>query len=363
MQLNVRQPLPTSARGHYARMKKVFMFLMALTISCGAAFASDKPEVIMYEANGEVYFITEDLIRQLEQDADNTCLEGVIQEDNKSGTKIEVFYELLLSQCRQQIATLYGETKQGDDFGDKIIGGLANVMNRLSQKNLIPLGPESEWKGCVITRQNLEKRLKEAQQDTKYLYTITADIDSCINAINVHTDDSSCPLVPSVSDKGIIANMADMNAKYKDKTLSFPERPDIKDGQILIFNGQVLVVCDGGMPVHIVKPAFSGYVACKGAEFQAYPNVGSTPNGIYLAKHDSVQEPKNLDLWGGYRIPLIPSHQTETYGRANMYLHGTADKDKRRSGGCISLGVWIDEFINSDWFKDKAKDLLIIVDS
>ena len=83
----MRQPLPTSARGHYARMKKVFMFVMALTISCGAAFASDKPEVII--EIGEVQTFSEfnmdrkDFCAKLSKSFENFCINQ--QEQISSG--------------------------------------------------------------------------------------------------------------------------------------------------------------------------------------------------------------------------------------------------------------------------------------
>lgn len=347
-------------------MKKIFMIFILSFFTCMPTFAQDEPEIIIYEAKGKTYFITGQLLEQLKADAKNTCLDGVMAEDKETNkSKYTKFYELLLSQCRQKIATLSGELKEKGTLMDKTEAYASNVMSRLSILGLIPAKIEYEYKGCLIAQKELQRRLKKLSSDdaTKYQYTMSADIDTCIKNIEIHSDTSTCPIKTSVDNESVIANMLNMNTEYRNKTITFSEKPNIKSGQVLVFNGQVLVVCDNGNPVSIIKPTFSGYVACRDAEFQAYPNVGSTPDGIYLAKKEKIEEPEDLKSWGGYRIPLLPAHQTQTYGRENMYFHGTSDENKRRSGGCISLGVAIDDFIEGDWFQNQANDLLIIVDT
>ncbi len=347
-------------------MRKIFTLFLFAVIACTNAFAQpDEPEVIMYEANGETYFITGELLEQLKQDAKNTCLDSVIIEDSYTNqSKIETFYELLLKQCRQKLAVLADQLKQSSSIPGKALAYASSAMNRLSINGWIPADIETEYKGCILTQQKLQQSLQQvSKKESVYQYTMNADIDTCIKNIDIHSDTSTCPIKTSVESKSVIADMMNMNAEYRNKTVTFSEKPDINSGQVLVFNGQVLVVCDNGTPVSIIKPTFSGYAECRDAEFQAYPNVGSTPDGIYMAQKAKVEKTTDLQAWGGYRIPLMPAHQTETYGRSNMYLHGTSDTTKQRSGGCISLGVAIDDFIEDDWFKNHANDLLIIVDT
>lgn len=347
-------------------MKKMFIMLVCAVMAWSNAFAqSDEPEIIMYEANGETYFITGELLEQLKQEAQNTCLDAVIKEDGMTNqSKIETFYELLLKQCRQKLSVIADQLKQYGSITDKAFAYASSAMNRLSINGWIPADIETEYKGCILTQQKLQQSLQQLPDNKAvYQYTMNADIDACIGNIDIHSDINTCPIKTSVENESVISDMLNMNAEYRNKTITFSEKPNITPGQVLVFNGQVLVVCDNGNPVSVIKPAFSGYVACRDAEFQAYPNVGSTPDGIYLAQKAKVEKTTDLKSWGGYRIPLFPAHQTETYGRTNMYFHGTSDAQKKRSGGCISLGLAIDDFIEGDWFKNHASDLLIIVDT
>lgn len=352
-------------------MKKIFILFVCAVMAWSNAFAQpDEPEIIMYEANGETYFITGELLEQLKQEAQNTCLDAVREEDGKTNqSNLTTFYELLLKQCRHELADTADQLKKeaSGPLEKAVAKGLskaAGAMNTASKKGWIPLSIVEEYRSCLLTQLSLKSFLQpKSNETTAYRYTMNADIDACIKNIAIHSDVSTCPIKTSVESQSVIADMLNMNAEYKGKTVTFSEKPDINPGQVLVFNGQLLVVCDNGNPVSIIKPAFSGYVACRDAEFQVYPNVGSTPDGIYLAQKAKVQKHADLKSWGGYRIPLLPAHQTETYGRGNMYFHGTSDASKKRSGGCISLGVAIDDFINGDWFTNHAKDLLIIVDT
>lgn len=78
------------------------------------AFAQpDEPEIIMYEANGETYFITGELLEQLKQEAQNTCLDAVREEDGKTNqSNLTTFYELLLKQCRHELADTADQLKK-----------------------------------------------------------------------------------------------------------------------------------------------------------------------------------------------------------------------------------------------------------
>lgn len=135
-------------------------------------------------------------------------------------------------------------------------------------------------------------------------------------------------------------------------------------GNALIFNGRALVVCENNQPVMVIKPSFSGYVGCQEAKYQNLPGVGGVPNGVYVMYHDmleSFEKAKDKESWGDYRIPLIPAQETNTYGRTSMYLHGTSKAEKKRSGGCISLGLSIDEFVNTPYFRNHSESLVFVV--
>lgn len=132
-------------------------------------------------------------------------------------------------------------------------------------------------------------------------------------------------------------------------------------GNAIIFNGKALVVCENNRPVMIMKPSFSGYVGCQEAKYQNLPGVGGVPNGVYMLYHNMLEEPEDKAAWGGYRIPLIPAVETNTYGRGSMYLHGTSDPDKKRSAGCISLGLSIDEFVRTSYFQNRSESLVFVV--
>ena len=131
----------------------------------------------------------------------------------------------------------------------------------------------------------------------------------------------------------------------------------------IIFNGDVLIVCEEGWPTMVMKPSFSGYVGCQEAKYQNLPAVGGIPNGVYIIDHKSVESMTGnaKKAWGEFRIPLVPAKETNTYGRTNMYLHGTDDPGKKRSGGCISLGLSIDEFVKSEYFKKYSESLVFVV--
>lgn len=340
--------------------------------------ANTEPDVILYQANDTVYFVTADLLEKLKEDAKDTCLEHVLSEHNEGDTKTTIvkMYELLLAQCRQQIATMSGKLKDnsnwleldtiGQEFymsDDKLSAYLAGLKNRNLGRNVNTENVIEKYNLCVITKQDLQARLnKYIENQPKYSYALSADIDACINAINIaNVSEDVCPLSPTVESEAEISSLRNLNGDYQNKMFTFETFADVNPRQILVFDGKMLVACDGGIPVHIVRPSFSGYVECRDAQYQSYPGVGVVPDGVYLIKKSNIEPMQNQLSWGKYRIPLQPAFETNTYGRANFYFHGTSDPDKRRSGGCISLGVHIEDFIESDWFRNNAHDLMIVV--
>lgn len=362
-------------------MKKLFVifFLGFISVHGAGANISDL-DAIIYQADNQVYFLAGDILDQLKTDAQDTCLEHVLEHSNETGkSQVIKFYELLLSQCRQQIATMSGQLKENSswfdtyDFtnqiyvsDDKIAAYVAGLKNRQLGRGVNAENVIDKYDLCIITKQDLETKLRAyTEHQSQYSYTINANIDACVNAINIIDDDSICPLSPTVRHASDIEKLTGLNSLYMNKTVTFDKSANIKSDQILLFDGNMLVACDNGKPVHIVRPSFSGYEECRDAKYQVYPGVGVVPDGVYMIRKEEVEPmaTSKQHSWGQYRIPLRSANETETYGRANFYFHGTTDPEKRRSGGCLSLGVYIDDFIESDWFQNHANDLLIIVNT
>ena len=126
-------------------MKKMFIMLVCAVMAWSNAFAqSDEPEIIMYEANGETYFITGELLEQLKQEAQNTCLDAVRKEDGKTNqSNLTTFYELLLKQCRHELADAADQLKKEasgplEKAAAKILSKAAGAMNTASKAGWIP---------------------------------------------------------------------------------------------------------------------------------------------------------------------------------------------------------------------------------
>ncbi|MDW2994474.1 MAG: DUF2778 domain-containing protein [Alphaproteobacteria bacterium] len=360
-------------------MKKIFlMFFCAVMIASGARANTSDPDVILYQADNQIYFLAGDILEQLKNDASDTCLEHVLSQSGERGKSLTVkMYELLLSQCRQHIATMSGKLKdysgwfEIDEYSnqtyvsdDKIAAYIAGLKNRKLNENVNSQNVIDKYNLCIITKQDLENRLRVYTETMpQYSYTIDANIDACINSIKVEGNENLCPLSPTVRSAEHLEKLKGLNDLYANKTFSFDTNLNLKSGQILLFDGDMLVACDNGRAVHIIRPSFSGYEECRDTKYQSYPGVGVVPDGVYSIKKDGVQLMANQRSWGRYRIPLNPANETETYGRANFYFHGTSDPNKRRSGGCLSLGVYIDDFIDGDWFQNNVNDLMIIVNT
>ncbi len=268
---------------------------------------------------------------------------------------------------------------------------------------------------CVITVEQLQAEFnarvaQAAQTDAQEMRKLApgVSLDACVLALELYDDmdrfavydESLCPAQATVSSEDILG-MTHLDEKFLNKEYHFnlpywarlttesqanftralnatsgvqhsvlmahayenadESRRQLALGNAIIFNGKALVVCENNRPVMIMKPSFSGYVGCQEAKYQNLPGVGGVPNGVYMLYHNMLEEPEDKAAWGGYRIPLIPAMETNTYGRGSMYLHGTSDPSKKRSGGCISLGISIDEFVNTPYFKNRSETLVFVV--
>lgn len=195
-----------------------------------------------------------------------------------------------------------------------------------------------------------------------YTHSINADIQKCVASLGVHDDPNTCPVDGwYVRDKKYLISNFDIQP-YVNRAYSFTT--DVEQPLIAVFNGYLILLCDGEKLVHVVQPAYSGLQQCQGGVFETLPNQGSAPDGVYLVKYSEIQDVEKLNLdqksWGKYRIPLRPAKETDTHGRTGMYFHGTTVADKRQSAGCISLGTGIDAFID-DFYLGKNRDMVIIV--
>jgi Protein of unknown function (DUF2778) len=73
------------------------------------------------------------------------------------------------------------------------------------------------------------------------------------------------------------------------------------------------------------------------------PNIGPIPPGLW-----TIGEPYNDDLTGPYTLPLVPSNDTDTYGRTDFRIHGDSvvlAGLEKASKGCIILARFAREAI------------------
>lgn len=342
-------------------MKKIFLFATALVFISKASYALGietlmqsamnpfvisgairelAADIVVLEVGGKLYYI-DNLDELLSDDAKNTCVYSSVD------GQIELLYNKLISACKQSLAQL--STSKKDLVGPTNI--MLNLMAKIDKKTALSV--------CLLRKEMLEAR-KDNNTTTKV--HISDSITSCVNSIKIHKDQNTCPITYSVPDEKYLDNLRNLDTAYFDEDFSFSTDYNGNGNLVGLFNGYMLLICDGSKPAYIVKPSFSGAYNCQGGNFSTIPNVGSLPSGVYLAKRSEVEKMETPDAgWGTYRIPLRPSLQNQSFGRGSFYLHGTTDEEKRSSGGCISLGTGITEFVEN-FYSGENRDLLIIVD-
>lgn len=298
------------------------------------------PDIIIMELNGKLYYV-DNLAELLSDKNKNTCIYG-----NTDGD-INTLYNMLLDTCKQNLASL------GQD-GDMV--GWINKVVIPAAKHTV--GLESALRYCLITKEKLQQRHSDDLNKIESGVVINADLDACISKIGVHTDKNSCPTNFSVPDEKYLDNLYNLNDTYGVQVYTF-NYPYSSNGMVAVFNGYVFIVCDGGNPVYMTIPSYSGREQCQGGEFAAIPYMGSIPSGVYLARYEELE--RKGGAWGGYRIRLRPAHEVNTMKRDNFYLHGSDKVDKHSSGGCLSLGTDITTFVN-DFFVPYGGDLVVVVD-
>ncbi|MBP5485798.1 MAG: DUF2778 domain-containing protein [Alphaproteobacteria bacterium] len=351
-------------------MKKVFLAIFSLFL-CLSAHADGDPQIMIFELNGKAYYLTDEKLLEALIKSE-TCIQGA------SEGEIAKLYLLLYDACKQSIAALSEEAReQGINPHTRFNNFMRNIGTKIATSNFAKQIGLSETdketilrtglKNCLITKESLTKRLTQNSKMHPTVTTkITADIDKCISNIGIlpPIKNDICPLYPSVPDEKYIENIFNLNATYSTQTFHFPTDTPISTNKIIIFNGNVLVACENNIPKYLVRPTYSGRESCQNGQYQSIPYSGGTPNGVYVVRakdKDTLSKEKQL-AWGQYRIPLIPANETNTFGRTNMYLHGTTDPNKHRSGGCISLGLAIDEFVETN-FIDSTIPIIVDVDT
>lgn len=351
-------------------MKKILFAIFSLFL-CLSAHADGDPQIMIFELNGKTYYLTDEKLLEALVKSE-TCIQGMTEGE------ITQLYIILYDACKQSIAALSEEAnKQGINPHIRFNNFMRNLGTKIASSSFAKQVGISETdketilrtglKNCLITKESLTKILTQNPSSKTITSTkITADIDKCINNIGIlpPIKNDICPLYPSVPDEKYIENIFNLNTTYRAQTFHFPTDMPISTNKIIIFNGNVLVACENNMPKYLVRPTYSGRESCQNGQYQSVPYSGGTPNGVYIVRNkdkEDIPEKKQL-AWGQYRIPLIPANETNTFGRTNMYLHGTTDPNKHRSGGCISLGLAIDEFVETD-FIDGTIPIIVNVDT
>ena len=346
-------------------MKKILFALFGCFFALCACAGDDK-DLMLFEVGGQVFYLK-----------DLSLLESLIGNDScitdETNGNIIKLYEILYSACKDGMGQMIdgvelsrnprveskqrGAMKMLNKLRD--LGAKAGSSEKLFGDNFIGARQKvlaNTLKNCLVEKETLRKALTKQQQTTKM--KVTADIDKCIAQIQIDptlSNGDSCPLVSTISDKKYIESLLDLNSVYRGQEFSFPVTGALNQNKVIVFNGNLLVACEGDKPVYLAKPTFSGRESCQNGQYQDIPGFGGTPNGIYVVvQPDNDFEPlpeKDWATWGQYKVPLIPAVETNTFGRTNMYIHGTSDPDKHRSGGCISLGIAVDRFIKTGFIK------------
>lgn len=304
--------------------------------------------VFVFEFKGQKYYV-ENLEDLLSGKTKDTCIY------NRVDGKIQKLYRILYESCRTSL------NRKSDvlDFGDKVLKKI--YSNRVSD---FVITNKTQLKLCLIQLENIESQMVGHSYETKQ-FDFQSDLDSCIDKIAViNPSENSCPSGFAVQKDEYISNLrdTDLNALYGDCSYSFRSKNDIKNPLMAVFNGYILLICDNGQPQYLVQPTGSGAAMCQGGEYQEVPNTGSLPDGVYLASYSGLERMSKLTgpSWGKYRMPLIPAESNKTFNRGSFYLHGTTTDGKYTSGGCITLGTGIVDFIEG-YYKKEGRDMIIFV--
>lgn len=352
-------------------MKKIFLILFCyfccLVTPTNAANTQnfsdigDPDSVILFQVNDKIFYTR-----------DARLLEKFIQEhrfDPCLGTVFSgnayVMWNSLMESCLAARNRLISELKElGGKAGIMGVKGYSSVAYGLHWlMNIMNESQADAYIKCLITNEELTERI-EALRNTYDAVSIDADIDSCISSIRiVDPGAQTCSIEPAITNTDDIENIKQLNRDYKNKSFTFYKTiSGTTHNKVIIFNGQILVACNGNKADYIVKPVYSGMEGCQQKRYNTVLQTGPIPDGVYLIKPEERSLGKDQYAgetgWGKYRFPLTPARETATFGRGSVYLHGTSDPNKHRSAGCISLGLKIGEFVDTGWLDS---DIPVIV--
>lgn len=300
--------------------------------------------LLVLELNDQVYYVKDlSLLEKLVESGQNMCFTKGYGMD---GT-ISTFYEVLYRACNTDRSLLEDRAVKAGKKLEAKVQKLDRYVDSIVYKN----NYKELFKQCLLNADTLRNVLSQTDINTHH-HRMGNNIDACIKSVFVGCSDT----LPAVPDGDCLSNMSDLDSVYAGRVFDFQDTNFINGStsfsdKVFVFNGKVLVACEGPQAQFIIRPSFSGREECQGGEYKQVPGVGNLPNGLYLAMSGNPQPMEDKEAWGGYRIPLIASTTTQNYDRTNFYLHGTTKVEKRSSGGCISTGLAIDELVNKDWFK------------
>lgn len=303
-------------------------------------------KTLAFEYKGKKYYI-KDIDNFLKNNKSDACVQGI--------NNVNSLYETLLGACRDGLSRLE------DKYGTTVLG--KNISWAVDRQRMSGHSAKDALCYCLLEREKLQKKASTAA--TEYSMHIPANpaIQTCVNSIKVNPNPNTCPVGGLYVEDAKYLEKLDNLKSFFGQTYQFSSgKQSNKDMLVGVYNGYILVICNGAKAEYIVKPTFSGFEKCQGATFESLPGEGSIPDGVYMARFADLERMngKSARSWGDYRIPLIPAKTTQTYGRSNMYLHGTQNAAKRRSGGCVSMGINIKKFVE-EYLQKTQRNILLIV--
>ena len=157
---------------------------------------------------------------------------------------------------------------------------------------------------------------------------------------------------------------------------TFEKPVNVKPGQYAVFDGKKFTLYENDKPI-MSWDAVSGKDGYRSPEYQNMKDTGPIPEGTYVARQSELQHimlsdavlgvaaivgeqigswPGSYYSWGGSRVWLEPSKETQTYGRDGFSIHGGWNLG---SAGCIDMTGQINAF--TSWLESTGKDLIVHV--
>ncbi|MFQ6744607.1 MAG: tlde1 domain-containing protein [Alphaproteobacteria bacterium] len=188
----------------------------------------------------------------------------------------------------------------------------------------------------------------------------------------------------TLDEKGITISKKDYKTDKKIETQSqelsdtptFEKPVNVKPGQYAVFDGKKFTLYENDKPI-MSWDAVSGKDGYRSPEYQNMKDTGPIPEGTYVARQSELQHimlpdavlgvaaivgeqigswPGSYYSWGGSRVWLEPSKETQTYGRDDFSIHGGWNLG---SAGCIDMTGQINAF--TSWLESTGKDLIVHV--